>query len=91
MKCSNLNSDLFNLHVSDSPNCTFCNVMENSTHFIFDCPLYVTQRITLFSSVNIFCDVNLKKLLFGCNGCSDLENIQICNAFEHYIASSGRF
>ena len=43
MKCSKLNADLFVLNVVNSPECIYGHDVEDSEHFLFECPLYYVQ------------------------------------------------
>ena len=91
LSCSNLNCHLYKLHVIDSPNCSCCNVLEDSSHFFLTCPLYSVQRISLCNEIQKYCKVSLQVLLYGNDLLSDCDNLAICKAVEQYIASSGRF
>lgn len=95
MKCSNLNSDLFNLHVVDNPYCVFChNCIEDRVHFFLSCPLYNIQRIELFENLHLNCEIDnidIDTLLFGKSDCSDYANMEICKLVEKYISDSQRF
>ena len=45
-KCSNLNNDLFNNHLSPTPLCVRCQETEDAEHFLFICPNFTEHRIT---------------------------------------------
>ena len=49
-KCSNLNNDLFNNHLSPTPLCNRCQETEDAEHFFFICPNFTEHRITMFHS-----------------------------------------
>lgn len=94
MNCSNLNSHLFNLHVVDNPFC-YCsvNLIEDSYHFFFDCPLYHTNRLKLFESIiNIQpIIVSIDVLLYGSNELSFEKNVKLFECIESYISDTDRF
>ena len=73
--CSNLNSDLFNNHVGDSPLCTHCNVIEDAEHFFFRCTLFIDQRLNLFRNTRPFHPLSTTKLLLGFDNLSEEENV----------------
>ena len=54
MQCSKLNGHLFQLHVTDSPECPCGYCIEDSKHFLLNCPLYniPRQRMMLNFPVN---------------------------------------
>jgi hypothetical protein len=94
MKCSDLNSHLFNLHVVDNPFCNYCNnVIEDAYHFFFSCPLYHWGRINLLENINEIEPINvtLDISLFGKNELTPENNLRIFGCVEEFINSSGRF
>ena len=67
MKCSKLNSHLFGLHVIDSPACTCGFDVEDTNHYLLECPLYAHERNVIFMEFNelgIY-DINCELLLNG--------------------------
>ena len=62
MKCSKLHADLFSLHVVDSPECICGNDVEDSEHFLFECPLYYVQKQELIWKLNNMNIVNFSKM-----------------------------
>ena len=53
-KCSNLNSDLFNNHISQNPGCTCGHLLGDDDHYLFNCTRYTEPRLKLFSPVTPF-------------------------------------
>lgn len=93
MNCSNLNAHLYQLHVRDNPFCECStNVIEDSSHFFFDCPFYYNERIELITFVeNLIPNVTIECILFGSDELSLEENLEMFKNVEEYISSSGRF
>ena len=90
-KCSNLNNDLFNNHLSPTPLCNRCQETEDAEHFLFICPNFTEHRITMFHSTRSFHPLNVNKLLYGDPNLSNDENARIFTAVQNYIKSSKRF
>ena len=93
MKCSNLNSDLFGLHVADSSNCICSNSVENCEHFFFKCTLFTVERVDLFRKIRDIYkgDITSNLLLYGDENQSVVCNQQIFRLVETFIQVSGRF
>jgi len=91
MKCSNLRSDLFKLHVIDSPQCLCMTGIEDSFHYFFECPLYNQERVRLFNKIQPICNISIDTLLFGNELLSFEENIEIFKYIETYIHETERF
>ena len=89
--CSNLNIDLFNNHLSQSPYCNSCNVIEDAEHFFFRCNLFTRQRLILFQSTRIFHPLSIEVILHGVSDFSTDENITIFSAVHKYINQTKRF
>ncbi len=100
-----LNFYLF--HTGRSPTCSCeCGYRaENINHFVLDCPLYAAQRDRLLADIrnlltpginpNMLIDLDsthlLRLLLRGSDELDNPTNIAICNIFQYFIISSGRF
>ena len=94
MECSNLRSHLYNLHVVDDPFCEFCkNIVENSEHYFFHCPMYELERFELFRKINYFDKekIKLENLMYGYELLSKKDNFRIVKLIEQYIYNTGRF
>ena len=90
--CSKLNFDLCNnLHVIENSICTCGFPNETSQHFLFDCPNYPNQRITLFDSINNITCISLDILLFGNPDISLELNKRVFAAVHAFIIDSHRF
>ena len=91
MLCSNLNAHLLSLHVIDDAKC-LCNYeTEDNFHFLFECPLYHTQRQKMLLSINNLCNVNLDVLLYGDDNLDIETNKKIFDAVQEFIKLSERF
>ena len=91
MKCSNLNSHLYGLHVIDSPVCVCSYNVEDTAHFFLDCPLYYTQRLKLRDIVARLTEFKLETLLFGDENIDYVNNVSIVQAVHKFIEDTDRF
>ena len=93
---SQLNADLRNDHLLDSPNCNHCMVPETRKHFLFHCKKYQLQRMELMNSLisqpTIYetIEINEVDLLHGCAQLSDVENQQLMEIIFKYIIDTKR-
>jgi hypothetical protein len=58
MQCSKLNAHLFSLHVTDSPQCACGNNLEDNSHFLLHCPIYLTSRQKMLQALQTVINVN---------------------------------
>ena len=90
-KCSDLQFDLYNNHLSNNGMCVCGYGLEDCEHFFFRCHIFYQQRILLFRQLRIHHPLNLNILLYGSNHLSVVENSNIFLAVQSYIRDSGRF
>ena len=92
MKCSKLNYHLFSLHVADSPSCPCGHDFEDSNHFLLKCPMYHQDRLRMFVSISLICniEINCNVLLYGSDNLDLQTNQRIFDAVQNFIDSSGR-
>lgn len=90
-RCSNLNADLFYNKLRESPNCDCGFSHEHAEHFLFNCPLYLIQRIKLFTETRRFHPLNTNKLLFGIENNNNDDNSYIFLKVQEFIKSTKRF
>ena len=89
--CSSLNNDLFEKHITDSPQC-ICGNLENAYHYLFECPLYARQRATLQNTITQYhIDFTFDLLLYGEPTLSDEANTRIFETVQKYIIDTYRF
>ena len=94
MKCSNLKSDLKELHVIDDPTCICSGQIENCEHFFFHCHLFTAERINFLTQLRWLCKdirITTKLLLYGNEDLCVEDNCQIFALVEKYILETGRF
>ena len=72
MHCSSLNEHLYSKHIVESPTC-ICGAIEDTHHYLFNCPLYNTQRASLFDTLGPITRIYINILLFGNGNLSDEE------------------
>ena len=98
---SHLRQHKFKHSFQDSLN-VFCSCgldIESTAHFLLHCPMYITERHTLLSTIkNIdnnllhLCEpVLIRTLLFGSNSFDTDANTNVLNATIEYILSTKRF
>ena len=92
MNCSKLNYHLFLLHVVDSPICPCGFKCEDSNHFLLHCPLFHEDRLAMFNSISLICDLDItcSMLLYGSDNLNFDTNCNIFNVVHTFIDSSGR-
>ena len=93
MGCSKLNAHLcFNLKVIPSPRCTCGCPVEDPQHYLFYCPLFLAQRLSLMNTVlRISNNINLQTLLYGDPDISFEANSRLFGAVHNYILDTHRF
>ena len=92
MKCSNLNSDLYDLHVKDNPSCMYCNQIEDANHFFLSCPMYTVEREQMIDTIHQQIDnIDINTILYGNESISIEQNQTIFQTVHEYIKNSGRF
>ena len=93
---SQLNQDLYNDHLKESPNCHLCDVPETIDHFILECPNHVTERTNLINSLimkpNIYSKITIcaNNLLFENPELSCEENCQLIELVMLFINQTNR-
>lgn len=90
---SNLNSHIYNHHLSETKVCPFCNSPdEDNYHYLFVCSKFSTARSKLLESVkNINVDISLNLFLNGDADLSIDNNTTILCAVHLFIKQSKRF
>ena len=76
-----------------NPFCSCCLIIESTVHFLLHCPMYITERHHLLSSIkNIdnnlpyLCEaIFIRTLLFGTNSFDTNNNTNVLNATIEYI------
>ena len=94
---SQLNYDLFNDHLPQSPECACGAVNESASHFLFECPLYASCRYelinTLMSKPIVYAEISItaNELLFENSNLSYQNNCFIFDCVASYITKTNRF
>jgi len=93
-----LNAYLFRSGRSPICSCNCGHRLENIKHFILECPQYAVQRGRLLADIqNLFTfelppDTRLLSILLHGSDEHDINtNISVCNIFQTFIISTGRF
>ena len=86
----NLASNL-NQHLSDSSRCPCGDDVEDNFHYFYVCPLFICQRILLFTQLRDLADfLNIDVLLKGSSDLSFDNNVLIMNSVHTYICGTKR-
>ena len=88
LECSPLNEHLYRRNLVNSPLCS-CGEIENTTHFIFNCPLYSVPRQTYLAELTQHC--TLKDLLYGKEGVNSTVNEDVFVRVQNFIIHSKKF
>jgi len=89
--CSDLKSDLYLNHVSETNKCELCNETEDVEHYFFKCLKYNVQRVQHFRSTPSMHPLNSKLLLYGDPQYLLEQNISSVASVHQYIQSTKRF
>ena len=89
-KCSSLNEHHFSRNIADSFLCT-CGSVEDTKHFILECPLYSNLRHEMLTVFSEFCLPSLNVILFGNPDLTTHSNTQIFNAVQSFILKTKCF
>ena len=90
--CSNLNEDLYQRNLNDTPLCDCGPDMEDTEHFILKCPKYeeIRNHIRDATETDIF-ELDIDQLIFGTAGESDKTNTERFELVQYYITLTRRF
>ena len=80
--CSDLKSDLFQNHLTDSLSCSCGNVNESAIHYFFECENYSNPRLVKFRSIRKCHPLSLNTVLFGKSNLSDDDNFLLFQAVQ---------
>ncbi len=89
--CSNLNADLFQNHLRDTPTCQCGFRNENAEHFFRHCNIFQMQRTNLFAALRQFLPISTDTFLFGNTSLSTEENTRIFTEVQQFIKLTKRF
>ena len=90
LNMSDLQSDMFNRHLSEYKNCNCGNINENASHYLLECPLYhESRKVTIFNLPPM--SRKCKILLNGHPDFSLAFNEYIILSVQEFITLSGRF
>ena len=90
LKMSDLNFDLYNRHLTENQSCT-CNAdIEDTKHYLLQCPIYKKERETTIHILPYLAQ-NCETLLFGNVTFSIHFNSYIFLTVQEFIKTTGRF
>ena len=90
MKCSKLNSHLYEMKIVNDPLCNCGQENEDETHYFFNCPHYTNQRRQLMQTIHIHHgEINI--ILNGNKDSSAATNTILFETVADYIDSTQRF
>ena len=88
---SNLNEHKFLSHLSDGSGRPCGDDVEDNFHYFFVCPLFICQRILLFTQLRDLADfLNIDVLLKGSPDLSFDDNVPIVNSVHTFICGTKR-
>ena len=64
-KCSNLNNDLYQNHLKNSPLCDCGSIFEDVEQYFFRCERYNNERVALFRATRKFHPLGVPLILYG--------------------------
>ena len=86
---SNLNQHKFLSHLSDGSVCPCGDDVEDNFHYFYVCPLFICQRILLFTQLRDLADfLNIDVLLKGSPDLSFDDNVLIMNSVHTFICGT---
>jgi hypothetical protein len=91
LNCSNLKGHLYDLKITESPECQCSYGFEDSFNYLFVCPLYNGPRATLHNTETNFASFTLRTVLFGRDSLNQHENTEIIKSTLKFISDSKRF
>ena len=92
MECSKLNAHLKELHVVDSASCACGHDVEDTSHYLLFCPLYIHDRnvlIAKFNSIGMY-NINAQSIINGTMFDSLEQNRLMFDALFTYIEETNR-
>ena len=88
---SNLNQHKFLSHLSDGSGCPCGDDVEDNFHYFYVCPLFICQRILLFTQLrDLAYFLNIDVLLKGSPDLSFDDNVLIMNSVHTFICGTKR-
>ena len=90
-KCSNLNNDLYQNHLKDSPLCDCGRSIEDAEHYFFRCERFNNERVTLFRATRKFHPLGVHFMLYGSDAFSEKDNVIFFGYVHQYIKNTKRF
>ena len=91
-KCSNLNHDLFQNHIVNSPYCSCGEYDETAFHYFLKCPKFNNERADMIHSLHLNdLPIDINSLLYGNDRMTVLKNRKLFEIVENFIKKSKRF
>ena len=88
--CSTLRLHPYSKNIIENPLCNYGEI-EDPFHFFFECSQYNHMRRDMFTCISAICNPNLNILLYGNDGLSEEQNLNIFMAVHNFIIKSKRF
>ena len=89
--CSSLNNVLFKNHFRERPFCSWCNIIEDSKHYLFTCNQYRNEYRIFFEAVRDSQPLSIRLLLLGKDTLNNTSNTTPFRAVHEYIKNTKRF
>ena len=91
LRCSNLNSHMYDVGLCESPSCRCGEIDEDPEHFLLTCPIYARLRGIMTTKLHFITNVTVHDLLHGNKNYSEEQNILIFSCVQNFIKKSKRF
>ena len=90
-KCSLLKVGLHRVSLANDPACACGWIIEDSMHYILECPFYIVAREQLKATLSFLEEIKIETLLFGDDALSEEFNNKIFQSVQLYIKQTRRF
>ena len=92
LRNSDLNEDLYEINLSDTPECRCGEGIEDADHFLRECKTYLMQRAQIYLKYGInLTTFDAEERLEGNPEMTDEYNTNLFEAVHTFIENSGRF
>ena len=90
-QCSSLGADLCRANIINDPSCACGCPLEDSIHYLLECPLYTNARMQLFMTITPYTVISIENLLFGSDNVTGENNLIVFRNVQKYIHYTNRF
>jgi hypothetical protein len=91
LRCSNLQEDLYNINLADTPMCNCGTAIEDAEHYLKECSNYQELRDELAETYPNWHNVEIETMLYGDLNLDEKSNRTIFEVVQKFINQSARF